>query len=123
MPELYVPAGASSQFAGNPPTDSVQLRNAHLIIEGSLAAGVFGDVSAVYLKYYPERKALLVAPTDQGWFAKMHTGIQCLLKNKNIRGDKSIALHEILIDFALSDADRPLRYEIQAGGRMLHVHI
>jgi hypothetical protein len=112
MPELYVPAGASSQFAGNPPTDSVQLRNAHLIIEGSLAAGVFGDVSAVYLKYYPERKALLVAPTDQ-----------CRRKNKNIRGDKSIALHEILIDFALSDADRPLRYEIQAGGRMLHVHI
>jgi hypothetical protein len=101
----------------------VQLKTSHLLIDAELARQVLGDTPLVYLRYYPEKGSLLVASVAQGWFYKMHQGTQCMLKDKNLRGDKAIALHELLIDHNLPGEDRPLPCEIGANGRMLNVKV
>ena len=81
--------------------DSITLKSSHLYIPGEIATKVFGDDPQAYLAYQAERGTLLVAPVSQQWFYKMHKPSQHLLKTRNLQGDKTIALHEILIDNAL----------------------
>ena len=100
---------------------SIQLKSQHLLISGDIAADVFGDAAQVNTVYYPQMKALLLAPPDDEIFPKVHQVQMQMLKSRNLKGDKSIALQEILIDHDIDETDRELEFVYQPGMGMLKV--
>jgi hypothetical protein len=99
----------------------IKLRSQHLLIEGPLAAAVFGDAPQVHTVYYPQQKSLLLAPMDDEFFAKLHKTALQMLKTRNLHGDKSISLQELLIDHELDDSDRDLAFSHTPGTSLLQV--
>ncbi len=102
---------------------TLELKSSHIIIPQQLNQEIFGEESHAFLRYYPERKSLLLAPVSQNWFKKMHEAAQFMLKDKNLQGDKSIAIHEILIDNELDEQNKTLSFEIQGNGKILNIHL
>ncbi|MEM6840815.1 MAG: hypothetical protein AAF944_26205 [Bacteroidota bacterium] len=103
--------------------DGITLKSSHLYISGTIAQQVFDNEPQAYLAYQAERGVLLVAPVSQQWFYKMHQPSQHLLKARNLQGDKTIALHEILIDHALDNRDRELEYTLQDTSGILKISL
>ena len=99
----------------------IKLRTQHLWISGDIAGTVFGDLDKVYTVYYPQLHALLLAPMDDEIFPTIHKGDLQMLKTRNLEGDKTISLQEIIIDHDLDESDRDLVFMHQPGVRMLHV--
>ena len=99
----------------------IKLRTQHLWISGDIAGTVFGDIDKVYTVYYPQLHALLLAPMDDEIFPTIHKGDLQMLKTRNLEGDKTISLQEIIIDHDLDESDRDLVFMHQPGVRMLHV--
>ena len=99
----------------------IKLRTQHLWISGDIAGTVFGDIDKVYTVYYPQLHALLLAPMDDEIFPTIHKGDLQMLKTRNLEGDKTISLQEIIIDHDLHESDRDLVFMHQPGVRMLHV--
>ena len=90
---------------------AVQLRGAHLLIKGELLREVFGAASQVRMVYYPKEHSLLLAPVEDAVFSQLHKTSTQMLKTRNLDGDGSVSLRELLIDYDLNDADRPLSFE------------
>ena len=101
----------------------VHLKSAHLLIGNELASQAFGDCQNVYVVYYPDHKKLMLAPVTDEVFKQLHKSSQHMLKDKNLQGDKSIALHELLIDNQLDDADRKLDFTFQKELRVLTIFV
>ncbi|MEM7575425.1 MAG: hypothetical protein AAF433_21155 [Bacteroidota bacterium] len=102
-------------------TGSVQLRNRHLIISADAAQNAFGDEVQVYLVYYPKGEMLLLAPMSDQDFKKVHDCGLTMLKIKNLAGDRSLSLEEIIIDHELDASDRPLTANGAPGLKMLQI--
>lgn len=97
----------------------VKLKNRHLLVAGALAEQVFGASAQAHVVYYAQHRSLLLAPMEDDLFPTLHkTGLQ-MLKTRNLQGDKSLSLEEILIDNEIDDADRDLVFQHHPG--MLHV--
>lgn len=99
----------------------VYLKNRHLIIEGTTAENVFGSEIQVYQVYYPQPGMLILAPMSDTTFRQAHECSLVMLKTKNIRGDKSLSLEEIIIDNDLNNEDRELVANGAPGLKMLQV--
>ncbi|MCB0578898.1 MAG: hypothetical protein KDD10_06265 [Phaeodactylibacter sp.] len=122
---MFIPPGNLKQ---NIETDSaagskVQLKGSHLLIDSEVASEVFGEEQNAYVVYYPERRTLMLAPVSDELFKSLHKASQQMLKSRNLRGDKSIALHGILIDHQVNDTDRSLEYELPPGLGVLNVKL
>lgn len=92
----------------NPP---VSLRSSHVYLSAALVKKVFQQIHYAYVAYVKEKKHLLVTPVTSQWFVKMYEPTQFLLKDRNLLGDKTLAVREIFIDNDLDIADRALEYE------------
>lgn len=101
----------------------VMLKSSHLLIDRTVAKEIFGDDLNVHLVYYPDRNALMIAPKSDKLFKQLHKAKQHMLKDRNVQGDKTIALHELLIDNEINDADRDLEYECQKVLKILNVKL
>lgn len=101
----------------------VKLKNQHLWISADIVESTLGDVAQVYVVYYPQQRALLVAPMDDELFPTLHKAGLQLLKNRNLQGDKTISLQEIILDNEIDDLERDLAFMHQPGMRMLHVSL
>ncbi|AUD05519.1 hypothetical protein [Spirosoma pollinicola] len=95
---------------------AVRLKNSYLLIEASVASVAFGDDFQVSVVYYTERQTLLVAGKSKAFFEKLHKTGWLLLKDRNLLGDKSVNIRELLIDNDLDDTDRDLAYELKTTG-------
>ncbi|HNE28201.1 MAG TPA: hypothetical protein PKL15_03910 [Saprospiraceae bacterium] len=102
---------------------SVRLQNRHLLIAAAIAADAFGESIQVQVVYYPQQQTLLLAPLDDTTFASLHQTAVQMLKTRNLQGDKSLSLEEILIDYELDDRDRDLPFLYANGMQLLHVTI
>lgn len=100
----------------------VRLKNSHLHIDASVVRTAFGNDPQVSLVYYPDRQTLLVAGKSKAFFEKMHKTDWVVLKDRNLLGDKTILLREILIDHDIDDTDRELTYDLKTTG-ILSVHL
>ncbi len=105
------------------PGAKVQLKSSHLLVDREVSKLIFENESNVNVVYYPDRKSLMVAPASDDLFKKLHKAKQFMLKDRNIRGDKSIVLHELLIDNDVNDSDRNLEYEVQKELKILNVKL
>ena len=101
--------------------DQVRLNRQHLWIGHELAERVFNNERQVYTVYYPQRKALLLAPMSNEDFKALHECSLVMLKDRNIQGDKSLSLQEVLIDNDLDVQDRPLAYSAIESLQLLQV--
>jgi hypothetical protein len=101
----------------------VFLKASHLWIDREIAQQVFGVDHNVYLVYYPDRRTMMIAPSSDDLFKSLHKGSQHILKDRNLAGDKTIALHELLIDNLVDATDRDLDFEWQAGLGILNVKL
>lgn len=101
----------------------LRLKASHLQIDKEVSELVFGAEYNVLMVYYAQKNALLIAPATDELFKTVHKASQHLLKDRNALGDKTIALHELLIDHQLDDTDRDLQYEMPPGLGIIHVKL
>ena len=91
----------------------IYLKSSHIYLDSELVNDVFGSIHYAYAVYNPEQEKILVTPVSSQWFVKMYEKpAQFLLKDRNIKGDKTLAIREILIDNDLDISDRDLEYEL-----------
>ena len=90
----------------------VTLKSSHVYFDASLVDLIFDNIHYAYVTYVAEQKKLLITPVSSQWFVKMHEPTQFLLKSRNLKGDKTLAIREILIDNDLDASDRVLQYEV-----------
>ena len=91
------------------------LKTQHIIIHHSLVGKLLMGETHVLLKYDPKEKILLLAPASNSEFKIIHKTAQYMLKEKTLQGDKSISIHEILIDQELDESDRELSFSEAEG--------
>ncbi len=101
--------------------DTISLKSSHLYLPAAVVKQVFGDEPQAYVAYQPEQNTLLLTAASRQWFYKMHQPSQHMLKVRNAQGDKTIALHEVLIDHELDNHDRPLHHTVQDQTGLLKV--
>lgn len=101
----------------------IELRASHLIIHPHIATNVFSNTFTAFVAYNKGNKTLLVSPNSNGWFVKLHGAAECILKEKNIQGTRSLGIRQILIDHDLDDADRSLSYELNAKRNFLKIEL
>ncbi len=101
----------------------LRLKASHLQVDQELASQVFGEDQNAYVVYYPEKKSLMLAPVSDELFKQLHKAGQYILKDRSAAGDKSIALHDLLIDNQLDDSDRELQYDWQPDLGILNIRI
>jgi hypothetical protein len=92
------------------------LKNCHLLLNAELISHAFPGEQQVRIVYYAERRALLVAPKSDIFFEKMHQTSWLVLKDRNPRGDKSLAVRDVLLDNDLDLDDREVPYELENTG-------
>ena len=91
---------------------SIRLSSSHLCLDGNLVDSFFDKDPLALIAFQSESNQLIIAPSTSSWFTKIHQAQQCLLKTKSMDGDKSIAIHSLLIDHEIDDTDRTLNYEL-----------
>ncbi len=101
----------------------VRLKSSHILIMGELAQPLFGNSPNVNLVYYPNRRTLMLARKDDELFASLHKAKQFMLKDRSLNGDKSIAIHEILIDHDVNTSDRDLEFTGGDGSGILSIQL
>ena len=90
----------------------VKLKSSHIYLDSGLVEAIFGEVNYAYIAYVEEQRKILITPVPSQWFVKMYKPVQFLLKSRNLKGYKTLAIREILIDNDLDTGDRDLEYEI-----------
>ncbi len=95
---------------------AASLKNSYLLITAALAHEAFGDDPQVNVVYYPDRQTLLVAGASKSFFANMHKTSRVMVKDRNLLGDKSINIRELIIDNDIDDGDRDLVFDLKTSG-------
>jgi hypothetical protein len=95
----------------------ILLKNGHIVLPAPLVQNTLHNEMHVSLAFYPERNTLLIAAKSKTFFEKLHkTHEWQVLKDKNLKGDKSLFVRGILLDNELEDHDRALSYEVKSTG-------
>ena len=102
----------------------VSLKSSHIYLESELVKNVFGNIHYAYAVYNLEQKRLLITPVSSQWFVKIYEKpAQFLLKDRNLKGDKTLAVREILIDYDLESSDRTLEFELIEKTKLLKIKV
>jgi len=95
--------------------NELNLKSQHIILYQPWVEKLFLGETHVLLKYDTTEKILLMAPASKREFELAHQAAPHMLKDRNLKGDKSIAIHEILIDHELNQNDRVLACSEEGG--------
>ena len=101
----------------------VYLESSHLCIKKNISDKIFGEANVVLTVYYPQEHCFMVAPGEEEFFKKIHKAKQQMLKSKNLQGDKSISLHELLLDEGIEATNRDLEFVLEETLKILKVII
>jgi len=101
----------------------ITLKTSHIYLDKELVKRIFGEIYYAYVIYVEEQGKVLITPVSSQWFVKMYKPTQFLLKSRNLKGDKTLAIREILIDNDLDMTDRNLTYEIIEKTNLIKVSI
>ena len=102
---------------------NVKLRNGHIWMDATLAQAVLGNSAQVYAVFYPNLKAILLAPDSDQTFRAAHEVIMLFVKVKNSRGDRAISIQEFMADHDIDETDRDLVYMTAPGLSMMHISV
>jgi hypothetical protein len=101
----------------------IYLKNGHLIIESTLADQTISNTQQIYAVFYPNLKAILIAPDSNKMFKQAHEVIMLFVKIKNNKGDRSISIQEFMADHEIDDTCRDLKFLSAPGMDMIHISI
>lgn len=102
----------------------VQLFNQHLILHAELARQFCGDDRQVFAMLLPDERKVVLANVDNMAFKAKYKPIMLFVKQKNIRGDKSISLQEFFADSSeISQENRKLQHQVLATESTLEIHL
>ncbi|CAM4421620.1 MULTISPECIES: hypothetical protein [Flavobacteriaceae] len=104
-------------------SSKITLKTSHINLDSELIEPIFGEIHYAYVTYVKEQGKILITPVSSQWFVKMYKPTQFLLKSRNLKGDKSLAVREILIDNNLNMTDKDLEYEIIDKTNLIKVNI
>ena len=99
----------------------IELRKGHLIISPEIAERLFDASTTSYVSYNEESNCLLVSPSKNSWFPKMHKSLEFILKERDMFGTKSIAIMEMFLDYDIDDMDRKLSCTINEEKQFLKI--
>tara|TARA_R100001132_G_scaffold6135_1_gene5119 strand:+ start:563 stop:880 length:318 start_codon:yes stop_codon:yes gene_type:complete len=103
--------------------EKVTLISSHIFLDSELVKTVFNNIHYAYVTYVKAQERLLITPVSSQWFVKMYEPTQFLLKSRNLKGDRTIAIREILIDNDLDMTDRVLDFEVIEKTNLIKVNI
>lgn len=101
----------------------VYLKASHIIISPEISSSLFTESDSVFISYKSELNSILVSPLQNAWFKQLHKVEQKILKSKDLKGTKSIAIREMLIDYEISDDNRELHYQINTDKKFLKIQL
>ncbi len=101
----------------------ISLKSSHIYLENELVEAIFENIHYAYIKYLKDQNRLLITPVSSQWFVKMYEPTQFLLKSRNLKGDKTLAIREILIDNDLDTNDRYLDFEIIEKTKLIKIKL
>lgn len=104
-------------------TSQISLNSAHLCLEANLVKEIFVKETHAFITYSQEQKMLLLTPISSIWFSKIHNASQVFMKDKNRKGDKSLAIRDILLDQDLSMEDRSLEFELISTTKLIKIKL
>jgi len=103
--------------------EKVFLKSSHIYLDSELVDTIFQNIHYAYVTYVQRQEQILITPVSSQWFVKMHKPTQFLLKARNLKGDRTLAIREILIDNDLDTTDRVLNYEVVKKTNLIKVNI
>jgi len=101
----------------------VTLKSSHIYLEVDMVTSIFENIHYAYVTYVKDQKKILITPVTSQWFVKMFEPTQFLLKSRNLKGDRTLAIREILLDNDLDTSDRELKFEIIEKTKLIKVFI
>ena len=101
----------------------VYMEASHICIKKNIAEILFGNETVVLSVFYAKENSFLVAPAGEELFKNLHKSTQQMLKSKNIHGDKSIAIHELILDNDLNDTNRDLEFITEEALHILKIKL
>ncbi len=101
----------------------ISLKSSHIYLENELVETIFENIPYAYIKYLKDQNRLLITPVSSQWFVKMYEPTQFLLKSRNLKGDRTLAIREILIDNDLDANDRDLEFEIIEKTKLIKIKL
>ncbi|NKQ38906.1 MAG: hypothetical protein HF967_05450 [Methanosarcinales archaeon] len=101
----------------------VSLKSSHIYLDNEIIEPIFGNIHFAYVTYVEKQKRILITPVSSQWFVKMFKPTQFLLKERNLKGDRTLAIREIFIDNDLDTTDRVLEYEIIEKTKLIKITV
>ena len=104
-------------------SEKVLLKSSHVYLDSELVETIFKNIQYAYVTYVKDQKRLLITPVSSQWFVKVYEPTQFLLKSRNLKGDRTLAIREILIDNDLDMTDRILDFEVIEKTNLIKVNM
>ena len=121
---FFPPQNQASKKKESIPRKGVSFESNHMILAADIMALWDIEVRNAFIAFYEEGPYVVVCPVGNSFFTKVHKdAVQCMLKDKNLLGDKSIPLHEWVIDNELNTENRSLTYEFLEKAQTLKVYL
>jgi len=100
----------------------ITLKSSHIYLDSEIVKSIFDTIHYAYVEFVSERNTLMITPVSSQWFIKLYEKpTQFLLKDRNLKGDKTLNIREILIDNDISDSNRDLDYELIEKTKLIKV--
>ncbi len=101
----------------------VILRSSHLVLHQDIVRALFKDDKTIYMIYYPNKRALMVAPYFNELFRTIHKAKQYMMKEVANNVENAIPLHGILLDNEIDANNRVLTYNADVDMNILTVEL
>lgn len=101
----------------------ILLKSSHIHIASEIVNPIFEKIHYAYVLYDEKKEKLLITPVDSNWFTKLYKPTQFLLKERNMKGDKTLGIRQILIDNDLDMEDKELDYKVVEGLNLIEINI
>lgn len=101
----------------------VYVESEHICIKKNIAEKIFGAETVVLSVFYAKDNSFMVAPASEELFRTIHKANQQMLKHKNLAGDKSISIQELMLDNDIDENDRNLEFTIEEALHILKIKL
>lgn len=118
---MYLPNGTIPGAKPFAATSGVYLELQHICIKKEIVDKIFGSETVVLCVYYAKDNTFMVAPANEDLFKSIHKATQQMLKSKNLAGDKSISVQELILDNDIDGNNRDLTFIIEEALHILKI--
>lgn len=84
----------------------IRIQGNHIHISRDVVRSYIGDVPSVLINFNPGNRMLWIAAAhEEHVMRKFSTVQQYILKRKNAEGDRTIAIHDLILDHDIEDSE------------------